>query len=427
MKIISGEYNTAKIFTENIEETAIEQIRELCNQEFVSGSKIRIMPDVHAGAGCVIGTTMTITDKIVPNLVGVDIGCGMHTAVIKELNKKDIDFERLDKVINEYIPSGFSLRSGIHSFAEKTRIENLRCKKDFDMGKARRSIGTLGGGNHFIEMNEDDKGNIYIVIHSGSRNLGLQVCNYYQGKAFEKLSGKLKKLKEIDITKLIEDLKSQDKYDEINSAIEKIKKEITSNEVNKHLSYVDGEMFHDYIHDMQIMQEYAEINRQAMLYEIITRMGYETEEKFSTIHNYIDVENMILRKGAVSAEKNEKLLIPINMRDGSLICIGKGNKDWNNSAPHGAGRLLGRNAAKLRFTMEEFKKSMEGIYSSSINKDTLDEAPMAYKPMKEIINNITETAEIIAQIRPIYNFKATEEPISRRIKRKKEERQKHKK
>ena len=414
MKIIKGKYNIAKIFTENIEEIAVEQIRELCNQEFVNGSNIRIMPDVHAGAGCVIGTTMTIKDKIVPNLVGVDIGCGMHTAVIKGLKRKDIDLARLDKVINEHVPSGFSIRNSIHPFAEKSRIDKLRCKDGFDMGKGRRSIGTLGGGNHFIEMNEDDEGKIYIVIHSGSRNLGLQVCNYYQGKAFEKLSEKVNKLKEIDITKLIEDLKSQNKYDEINSAIEKIKKEITANEVSKHLSYVEGEMFHDYIHDMQIMQEYAEINRQAMLDEIVTRMGYEVEEKFSTIHNYIDTENMILRKGAVSAKKYEKLLIPINMRDGSLICIGRGNEDWNNSAPHGAGRLMGRNAAKLRFTMEEFKKSMEGIYSSSINDDTLDEAPMAYKPIKEIMNNITETAEIIAQIRPIYNFKASEEPINKK-------------
>ncbi|MGF6907315.1 RtcB family protein [Fusobacterium sp. PH5-44] len=427
MKLINGKYNTAKIFTENVEETAIEQIRELCNQEFVYGSSIRIMPDVHAGAGCVIGTTMTITDKIVPNLVGVDIGCGMYTAVIKNLKRKDIDFEKLDRVINEHIPSGFSLRNGIHPFASKTRIDELRCKNRFDMGKARRSIGTLGGGNHFIEMNEDNEGKIYIVIHSGSRNLGLQVCNYYQEKAFEKLSEKSNRLKEIDITKLIDNLKAQGKYDLINSTLEKIKKEIAVNGINKNLSYVEGEMFHDYIHDMKIMQEYAVINRQAMLDEIITRMDYEIEEEFSTIHNYIDTENMVLRKGAVSAKKGEKLLIPINMRDGSLICVGKGNEDWNNSAPHGAGRLMGRNAAKLRFTIEEFKKSMEGIYSSSINKDTIDEAPMAYKPIKEIIENIKETAEIIAQIRPIYNFKATEESISDRIKRKKEEKQKYKK
>jgi len=415
MKIIEGRYTTAKVYTENIEEGAIEQIRELCNQEFAATSNIRIMPDVHAGAGCVIGTTMTITDKVVPNLVGVDIGCGMHTAIIKNLSKKDIDFEKFDKVIYDFIPSGFSIRNNPHEFTQETRISQLRCKDFVKLDKAKQSIGTLGGGNHFIEMNEDENGKIYIVIHSGSRHLGLQVCNYYQNKAYETL---FQEKKEKDIIKIVEDLKSQGKFQEINEAIEKIKEEIR-NQVPKHLSYVDGKLFDDYIHDMKIVQEYAVINRRAMVDEIVKNMNYEIEEEFVTIHNYIDTENMILRKGAVSAEKGQKLLIPINMRDGSLVCIGKGNPDWNNSAPHGAGRLMGRNAAKGRISLEEFKNSMEGIYTTSVSNETLDEAPMAYKPMKEIIANIQDTVDIIAHIKPIYNFKAGEESSDKWRKKKK--------
>jgi len=417
MKIINGKYNTAKVFTENIEEVATEQIKELCNQEFALGSNIRIMPDVHAGAGCVIGTTMTITDKVVPNLVGVDIGCGMHTALLKNLTRKDVDFLRVDKTIHDFIPAGFNIRNDIHSFAQEVKISDLRCKKFVKLEKGMHSIGTLGGGNHFIEMNEDENGRIYIVIHSGSRHLGLQVCNYYQTKAYDTLF--LEK-KETDIVKVIEDLKSQGKFLEINPTIEKIKEKIRS-QIPKHLSYVERELFDDYIHDMKIVQDFAVINRRAMLDEITKNMNYEIDEEFATIHNYIDTESMILRKGAVSAQKGQKLLIPINMRDGSLICIGKGNPDWNNSAPHGAGRLMGRNAAKGRISLEEFKKSMDGIYTTSVSNETLDEAPMAYKPMKEITNNIQDTVDIVAHIKPIYNFKAGEDsgnPWNKKRKRK---------
>lgn len=372
MKIIEGKFNTAKVFTDVIDEGGITQIKNLCDQEFIKGSKIRVMPDAHAGAGCTIGTTMTIEDKVVPNLVGVDIGCGMETIRVKNTH---IDLSKLDKLIYKKIPSGYNIRNKAHEYNDEIDLSRLRCKdqknqKDLNIPRAILSLGTLGGGNHFIEANKDEDNNIYIVVHSGSRNIGLQVANYYQKLAYKSLG---------------EDEKTK---------------------VSKELAFLTGDLMNDYIHDMKIMQRFAMLNRKAMMDEIITGMDLEVKEEFTTIHNYIDIDNMILRKGAVSSQLGERLLIPINMRDGSLICIGKGNKDWNYSAPHGAGRLMSRNEAKQTFNLPEYEAQMNGIYTTSVNKGTLDECPMAYKDMKDIVNNIDDTAEIVKVIKPIYNFKS---------------------
>lgn len=397
---ITGKYNTAKVFTNVIENEAVEQIKILCNQEFITGSKIRIMPDVHSGAGCTIGTTMTITDKVIPNLVGVDIGCGMETVMIAD---KEIDLEKLDKLIYEKIPSGHNIRKIPHELINEIDLNQLRCTGHVKMDRAIRSIGTLGGGNHFIEAGKDEEGNIYITVHSGSRHLGLEVANYYQKMGYKALN----KVSDIDIDKTIEQLKSEGREKEINKIIKEIKKQIIT-DIPPALAYVSEELFDDYIYDMKLIQRFAVLNRKAMMDEIIKGLGAEVIEEFTTIHNYIDTDMMILRKGAVSAKKGEKLLIPINMRDGSLICIGKGNEDWNYSAPHGAGRLMSRTKAKKTFELKNFKKEMEGIYTTSVNKDTLDECPMAYKAMDDIVKNIDDTVDIVKRIIPIYNFKAGE-------------------
>jgi len=354
------------------------------------------MPDAHAGAGCTIGTTMTISDKIVPNLVGVDIGCGMETIKLKQ---KDIDFEKLDKVIYDHIPSGFDIRKKQHKYVENIDLNSLVCKKHVDLERARLSIGTLGGGNHFIEVNRDSDGALYLVVHSGSRHLGKQVAEYYQELGYREL---------MDINRMkaefVRKLKEKRGEKEIRDEIEKN----SPDKISKQLAYVQGESFNHYLHDMKIVQQYAAYNRKAIVDEIISRMGFEPEDQFTTIHNYIDLSCMILRKGAISARKGEKVLIPINMRDGSLICVGKGNKDWNYSAPHGAGRLMSRRKAKETISLEEFKKSMDGIYTTTVNRSTLDECALAYKPMDEIIGNIQDTVEIIDIIKPVYNFKASE-------------------
>lgn len=368
MMKIRGKYNTAIVFTDKIDSGAIDQITELCNQEFVKDSIIRIMPDVHTGVGCTIGTTMTISDKVVPNLVGVDIGCGIETVKLKD---KNIDLKKLDRIIHEFIPAGFDIRKKPHRYVGYINFDRLACKKHIDLKRAQLSIGTLGGGNHFIEVNKDQKGDLYLVVHSGSRHLGKQVAEYYQQLAYEEL-----------------------------------KRKGISN-VKKHLAYLEGKNFRNYLNDMKIVQKYAAYNRKAIVDEIMDRLGLEKEEQFTTIHNYIDMDNMILRKGAISAQKGEKVLIPINMRDGSLICIGKGNKAWNYSAPHGAGRIMSRRQAKKNISLEEFKKSMEGIYTTTVNKHTIDESPYAYKPMEEIIKNIKDTVELVHIIRPVYNFKAS--------------------
>lgn len=392
---LNGKHNKAKVYTDNIESEAISQIIELCNQEFTSGSKIRVMPDTHAGKGCTIGTTMTLVDKVVPNLVGVDIGCGMETV---ELKDKDIDCGLLDSVIREYIPSGFSVRSKEHKLVEKIDLKELKCyDKLVNTDRLLLSLGSLGGGNHFLEIDKDNEGKLYLVVHSGSRNLGKQVAELYQEMAYNKLIEN-REIKE----DIINNLKRQGREKDIASEL----KNITGNKVPKHLAYLVGQDFDDYIHDMSIVQEFAMLSRKAMVDEIVNRVGLTVAEQFTTIHNYIEKDTMILRKGAISAKTGEKVLIPINMRDGSIIAIGKGNEDWNYSAPHGAGRLMSRSKAKKEVTMEEYKDSMEGIWSTSVNESTIDESPMAYKPMDEIIENIKDTVDIIKIIKPIYNYKA---------------------
>ena len=401
MNKIQGKFNEAIVYSSTIESSAEDQLRKICDMEVYRNAKIRIMPDVHAGAGCTIGTTMTISDAITPNMVGVDIGCGMETVMIRE---KAIDFEMLDQIIRNNIPCGMNIRNDIHPDAELTDVFSLRCISDAShLEKELRAIGSLGGGNHFIEVDKDEEGNLYIVIHSGSRHLGKEVAEIYQDKAYRQTKG----ISEEEIRKVIDDLKSQGRQKEIADTIAKIKNEANSN-LPKDLCYVKGELFDDYIHDMKIMQEFADINRKTMMKIIIEEMGLTVVDQFTTIHNYIDTDNMILRKGSVSAQKAERLLIPINMRDGSLICVGKGNEEWNCSAPHGAGRIMSRREAFRSLSVEEFAKEMEGIYTTTANVRTLDESPMAYKDLSEIVENISPTADIIRSIRPVYNFKADE-------------------
>lgn len=403
MQVVQGLYNTAKIYTDIVEDVALKQIEKLCSQEYAKDSRIRIMPDVHAGAGCTIGTTMTIQDAVVPNLVGVDIGCGMETI---KLRNKHLELEKLDKLIYRTIPSGFEIRKEPHKLNAEIDLTKLRCAEGgfVNIHRAQMSLGTLGGGNHFIEVDQDEEGILYIVIHSGSRHLGLEVANFYQEEAYQALNGNSKK----DIKKLIQDYKKAGKDKEIEKAIQTLKAQIQT-DIPKDLAYCKGKLMEDYIHDMKIVQKFAMLNRKAMMDELIRGMKLKVEEEFTTIHNYIDTDAMILRKGAVSAQKGEKLLIPINMRDGSLICVGKGNEDWNFSARHGAGRLMSRKKAKNSYTVSQFKKEMKGIFTTSVNAQTLDECPMAYKGMKDIVENIGETVEIEKVMKPIYNFKAGEE------------------
>lgn len=396
---ITGNVSSAKVFSDTIEEEAYNQIKQLCDMEYTKGAKIRIMPDVHAGAGCTIGTTMTISDKVVPNLVGVDIGCGMETI---RISNKHLELQKLDKLIYEKIPSGMNVRESPHKYNDQIDLTKLYCYEEINKHRAVYSIGTLGGGNHFIEANKDDEGNIYIVIHSGSRHLGNEVAQLYQEMGYKRLNKNDKNAQ----NELIKEYKENGRQKEIQSAIKALKKQVLTN-IPYALAYVEDDLFEDYIHDMKIIQHFATLNRKAMADEIIRGMKLDVVEQFTTIHNYIDTDNMILRKGAVSAQLGEKILIPINMRDGSLICLGKGNEDWNYSAPHGAGRLMSRRQAKTTFTVSAFKDQMKDIYTTSVNKDTLDECPMAYKDMSEIVKNITPTADILKIIRPIYNFKAS--------------------
>ena len=410
---LKGKYNTAKVFTDNIEQTAISQIIELCNQPFVEDGKIRIMPDTHYGAGCVIGFTANLGDKVIPNLVGVDIGCGMSTF---ELGKVNIDLQKLDDIIREFVPSGRNIHSSrMSDFDEMRKLHCYRSLKDTK--RIERSIGTLGGGNHFIEVNKDSNDNLYLVIHSGSRNLGKQVAEYYQNIAIYLCSGKSDFYEQKE--KLIADYKKQGKRNEIHNALKELEKKYNNLHPSypKDLCFLSGEWREKYLHDMKICQEYATLNRyiiadivllKLVKIEEITKKEYHNIKIFETIHNYINFKDNIIRKGAISAYKNEKVLIPINMRDGSILAIGKGNPDWNYSAPHGAGRLMSRSKAKENIIMEEYQKSMEGIFTTSVGIHTLDEAPMAYKSMDEIINNIGDTVEILDIIKPIYNYKAGE-------------------
>lgn len=395
---VNGKYNQAIIYTDVADEASIAQVQELCNQEFVDGQRIRLMPDIHAGAGCTIGTTMTIRDKIVPNLVGVDIGCGMAVAILKE---QHIELEKLDKVIRQYVPAGFDIRIDKHRFADDIELEDLRCAKHVNLDRAAKSIGTLGGGNHFIEVDRDNSGTLYLVVHTGSRHLGVEIASYYQRLAYEQLN----RSSDAEVQAVITRLKAEGKQKQIESEIKKLKN-TKRTDIPKHLAYVEGQAFDNYIHDMRIAQNFASMNRHAIVDVIVKNMGFHVIDSFITIHNYIDLDNMILRKGAVSAQAGERLIIPINMRDGSLVCVGKGNPEWNYSAPHGAGRLMSRADAKQSFTVSEFKKEMSGIFTTSVGRDTLDECPMAYKPIESILDNIRETVDVQHIIRPIYNFKA---------------------
>ena len=399
---IHGTYNTAVCWCDFLEPSAAEQIRQVCDTEAFADSKIRIMPDVHAGMGCTIGTTMTLTDKVVPGMVGVDIGCGME---VVKLAENRINFSALDQWIRHNIPSGRDIRESIHPFAEEAELEKLRCSKEVNSVRAYRSIGTLGGGNHFIEIDRDSTGNLYLVVHSGSRHLGNEMALWYQNEGYRQLCGNSKK----QLEELTAQMKAEGREKEIQSAIKKLKKStMMSVKVPKHLAFVSGELFREYMDDMRRVQQFADLNRKAMVREILRGMKLTETERFTTIHNYIDTDAMILRKGAVSAKAGEKLLIPINMRDGSLICLGKGNPDWNFSAPHGAGRRLSRSEAKNSLSMEEYRHQMEGIFTTCVSRDTIDESPMAYKDMTEIVSQITPTAEIVERIVPVYNFKAAE-------------------
>lgn len=405
MKTITGKYSSAIVYTDVIEDTAEEQIKLLCDQPFAQGSRIRIMPDVHAGKGCVIGFTADLGDMVIPNIVGVDIGCGMYTV---ELGKIDIDYEKLDGAIRKNVPSGRNVHEGrIVRFPE---LLDLKCYRNLkDARRLERSIGTLGGGNHFIEADRDDDGNKYLVIHTGSRNLGTQVAEYYQSLAYELMCGKDKLFEQQN--EMIERYKAEGRRSEIQSAIKALHRDFQAQECDtpRELCYLTGEYREMYLHDMRICQEFASLNRVTIAQIILGEaFGMQLSDcpHFETIHNYIDMESNIVRKGAVSAKKGEKLLIPINMRDGSLICVGKGDPEWNCSAPHGAGRLFSRGTAKEKFTLDEFQNSMEGIFSTSVHLSTIDECPMAYKSMEDIVDNITPTAEIIRVIKPVYNFKA---------------------
>lgn len=392
---IRGKYTSAKIFTDNIDQESISQIYNICNMEIFKDQKIRIMPDCHAGAGCVVGFTSTFDNYIIPNLVGVDIGCGMEVAVIKE---KNIDLEKLDKIIHNFIPSDFDIREEEHSYAAKIDLSALKCYKHIDADRAYKSIGTLGGGNHFIEVDKDTEGNLYLVIHSGSRYLGKQVCEFYQELAYKRLTDVSEKVKEI-----IERLKKEGRQKEIQKEIEKIKNQRPH--INKEVAYLTEQNLQDYLHDMKITQYFAVLNRKAIVDEIIKQMRLTVVEQFTTIHNYVDIDKKIIRKGSISAQKDEKVIIPINMRDGSIIAVGKGNPDWNYSAPHGAGRIMSRREAKENISLEDFKQAMQGIYSTTVNEHTIDESPFVYKTLDEIVENTKDTIEIVNIIKPIYNYK----------------------
>jgi tRNA-splicing ligase RtcB (3'-phosphate/5'-hydroxy nucleic acid ligase) len=402
---LKGKYNYAKIFADNIDEKAKEQIIELCNQEFVQEGKIRIMPDVHAGAGCVIGFTANIGEKVIPNIVGVDIGCGMLTI---ELGKTDIDLAKLDEVIRAYVPSGKNVHEGrIYKYS---RLQELHCYRELKKAKwIERSIGTLGGGNHFIEVNVDKEDNKYLVIHSGSRNLGKQVAEYYQDLAVDICSGKEKYYEERE--ELIKSYKEAGRRNEIQNELKKLNEKYNnlSPKFPRDLCYLTGKYRERYLHDMDICQEYAKINREVMANIILDHLFNNKITNYSyfhTIHNYINFKDNIIRKGSISSYNGEKVLIPINMKDGSILGVGKGNEDWNFSAPHGAGRLMSRAKAKENLSLEEFKNAMKDVWTTSVNEDTLDEAPMAYKSIDDIIKYIGPTIEIIDVIRPIYNYKA---------------------
>lgn len=393
-----------KIMTDDIEQAALDQITTLASIPAFENSKIRIMPDVHAGKGCVIGFTADMEDKIIPNVVGVDIGCGMLTV---DLGKQTFTFPELEEAIQNKVPSGMNVNS--ERIAMFPKLQELYCYGYLkDTNRLERSIGTLGGGNHFIEIDKDEEGNSYLVIHSGSRNLGKQVAEFYQGLAADLMNSgaELKKQQE----ELIAEYKAQGKVRGIQSALRKLYKEFEEKnpKLPADLCYLSGKWSEEYLHDMRICQEYATLNRQTMAYSIISELDLDIEDQFETIHNYIDFNSNIIRKGAVSAKKGERLLIPINMKDGCIYGVGKGNEDWNCSAPHGAGRVMSRMQARENISLNDFVLSMKGIYSESISEETIDESPFAYRSIDKIIDKIEPTVEVRKLMKPVYNFKAKE-------------------
>ena len=395
---IKGKVNTAVCYAKVVEDEAIEQIRRMCDYEITAGSRIRIMPDVHAGKGCTIGTTMTVTDKAVPNVVGVDIGCGMYTV---KLGSVDIDLEKLDEAAH-FIPSGMSVWEGRQ---ERFDLQELRCYRELkDSKRLERSLGTLGGGNHFIEVDEAADGTRYLVIHSGSRNLGKQVAEHYQRLAIDLNKGKEEYFAKRDA--LIAEYKATGRRTEIQAALKALHWSSREATIPEDLCFVYGQYLADYLHDVEICQRFARRNRELMAEILLQRTGLTALDAFHTIHNYIDTEEMILRKGAIAAHEGELVLIPINMRDGSVLAVGKGNPEWNWSAPHGAGRIMSRTTAKATLDMEEYRREMAGVYTTSVNESTIDEAPMAYKSLADIIDVIRESVDVIEVLKPIYNFKA---------------------
>ncbi len=395
---IKGKINTAICYAKVVEDEAIEQVRRMCDYEFTQDSKIRIMPDVHAGKGCTIGTTMTVTDKVVPNIVGVDIGCGMYTV---NLGKESIDFEKLDEAAH-FIPSGMNIWEGRQ---ERFDLQELRCYRSLRNTKwLERSLGTLGGGNHFIEVDRASDETNYLVIHTGSRNLGKQVAEIYQQLAIDLNKGKETYFQQRD--EIIHTYKEQGRRKEIQKALEAISWNQRETTMPEDLCFLYGQFYEDYMHDVEICQRFARRNREKIAEILLARTGMTAGEAFHTIHNYIDTDEMILRKGAIAAHAGEKVLIPINMRDGSVLAIGKGNPEWNYSAPHGAGRIMSRTKAKSELDLDEYRKAMAGVYTTSVNEATLDEAPMAYKSLEDIIDVIKESVDVIEVMKPIYNFKA---------------------
>ncbi len=397
---IKGAKTTAICYANIIEEEAIQQIRTMCDQDFTQGCKVRIMPDVHMGKGCTIGTTMTVKGKAVPNVVGVDIGCGMYTVC---MGKQDIDLRKFDEACH-FIPSGMR---AWEERREKFDLTELSCYRSLQKTKwIERSLGTLGGGNHFIEIDQAADGTNYLVIHTGSRNLGKQVAEFYQELAVELQQGKDEYFKKKDV--LIAEYKAAGRQREIQQVLLVLRWKERPLTIPPELCYVYGEYFQDYLHDVAICQKFAVRNRELIAEILLERTGLVGTDGFHTIHNYIDMEEMILRKGAIAAHAGEKVLIPINMRDGSVLAVGKGNPEWNFSAPHGAGRLMSRKKAKETLSLEDYKKTMEGVYTTSVNKATLDEAPFAYKSLEDIICGIRESVDIIDIMKPIYNFKASD-------------------
>lgn len=400
---IKGNINTAICYTKVIEEVAIAQIRRMCDYALTENSKIRIMPDVHAGKGCTVGTTMTITDKVCPNIVGVDIGCGMYTIKLKD---HKLDFEKIDAICHD-IPSGMRVWE---ARMERFDLTNLRCYRSLrDTKRLERSLGTLGGGNHFIEIDRATDGTNYLVIHSGSRNLGKQVAEIYQQLAVDLHMGKEDYFRQRD--NIIQTYKAEGRRSEIQNALQMLKSNFETKAllVPEDICWLYGTFLADYLHDIEICQRFACRNREKMAEIILAKTGMAMLEAFHTIHNYIDTKEMILRKGAIAAHAGEKILIPINMRDGSIIALGKGNPEWNYSAPHGAGRIMSRTKAKESLNLDDYKSSMQGIYTTSVSEKTIDEAPMAYKSMEDILDIIHDCVHIIDILKPVYNFKASEE------------------